>query len=119
MPRTAGQRSAEKRKRKKNAEKTLCDGDTCCQAMTQNGKQCTRRARIKLDLTKGKKVYGYEIVPKTGCCFFCIQHTAIITGFAVYKIGWLLAEKNLEWDEYITLHPEYLKQKIKEMGGGE
>jgi len=118
MPRTAGQRSSEKRKRnKRNAEKTVCGGDTCCQAVTKNGTQCVRRARIKLDLTKGKKIYGYKIIPKTGCCFYCIQHTAIITGFAMYKIGWLLAEKNIEWDEYITLHPDYLDQKIKEMGG--
>lgn len=123
MPRkTAGQKSAEKRRRKRNAltrkkEAQLCDGGTCCQAITQSGKQCIRRAKIQLDLTKGKKFYGIEVVPKTGCCFFCIQHAAINTGYAMYKIGWLLAESNLGWDEYITLHPEYLDKKMKEMSG--
>jgi len=88
-----------------------------CQASTLSGHPCSRNAVIKLDLTKGKKIFGYTVIPKRNCCFFCLQHTAVLTGVALYEIGWFLAEKDLEWDEYITLHPEYLEQKIRDMQG--
>jgi hypothetical protein len=94
--------------------KKMCEGDVCCQAVTHHGTQCTRRARIKYDLTKGQTIKGIQIVPKTNCCFFCLQHFAIMSGYALYKIGWLLAESHLDWDEYISIHPEYLEQKMKD-----
>lgn len=86
-----------------------------CQASTLTGKRCSRNAKIQLDLRKGKKILGYEVVPKTNCCFYCLQHAAVITGYQMYKLGWLLAESKLDWDEYIVIHPEYLDQKMKEM----
>ena len=94
----------------------MCDGDTCCQAITQEGSQCTRRAKIKFDLTRGKKIMGIQVIPKIKCCFFCTQHAATLTGYAVYEIGMFLATKDLEWDEYIDINPDYLDKKMKEMG---
>jgi hypothetical protein len=86
-----------------------------CQALTVSGHPCSRNSIVKLDLTRGKKLFGYTVIPKKNCCFFCLQHTAVLTGVALYEIGWLFAEKDLGWDEYVTLHPEYLEQKIREM----
>ena len=104
-----------KRKSKKRNIKSprRCDGDVCCQVITHHGVQCTRKAKIKFDMTKGTKIMGYSVIPKFNCCFFCVQHAAIITGYATYEIGMFLATKDLSHDEYLALNPEYLDIQMK------
>ncbi len=109
-----------KKKKSKAIKKSLpppvkCDKEKCeqlCQAMTQYGTQCSRKARINLDLRKGKKILGYQVIPKINCCFFCLQHAAMFTGYAVHEIGMLLATKDMSWDEYLTINPDYLYKKM-------
>ena len=102
--------------RKFSLNKRLCNGEICCQAMTMDSHQCTRKAKIKFDLTKGKKIFGYEVIPKLKCCFFCLQHTVVLTGYTTNEIGWMMATYDLDWDEYLAINPSYLNVKMKEMG---
>jgi hypothetical protein len=86
-----------------------------CQEMTQKGIRCTRRAKIKIDTKKGKKIYGKEIIPKTNCCFFCAQHFAIYLGIGVLKLSVALAVKDLSYDEYIVIDPQYLEDSLNKI----
>lgn len=87
-----------------------------CQSSTSNGKRCTRKAIINFDLTRGIKIWNFEVVPKTQCCFFCTQHAAMYTGYGIVELGMFIATKDLDWDEYIALNPSYLDKKMKDMG---
>jgi len=56
-----------------------------CQSTTNDGSICTREAVYKLDLTKGKKLFGVTIVPKINCCFFCTQHAKQLAVTGIIK----------------------------------
>lgn len=89
--------------------------ESCCQAITQSGLQCTRKAVFNLDLTKGKKVFGYEVIPPMNCCFLCSQHAAVWAAYGITKLGMTLNESRFSWEEYIALHPEYVENLQKQM----
>ena len=86
-----------------------------CQAwVSATGHQCKRQAKIKFDLRKQRKFFGYNL-PTVNCCYFCLQHTAVYMGCYISQLSYLLATKDLTWDEYITVSPDYLDRKLKEM----
>ena len=85
-----------------------------CQGYTLQGNKCTRNATVNVDLTKEKKILGYDI-PSINCCFFCSQHAALVTGSGAMKLAEWLMTINLDWDQYIALRPDYLENAIKSL----
>lgn len=91
-----------------------CGNVKCCQAFTQRGTKCSRPATLIVDLSKSRKILGYQL-PRAKCCFFCSQHASILLGVAVQKIAQTAAEYFYDWNEYIVLHPEYLSESAKNL----
>lgn len=86
----------------------------CCQAKTRAGTRCTRKAVINVDLRKERKIFGYNL-PKINCCFLCLQHASLFLGVSISRLGNVLAESELDWDEYLALKPEYLNESIESL----
>lgn len=105
-------KSKASRKRHIKGLKKVHEYKNRCQAIKEDKKQCTREAKIKLDLTEGKSLFGYKIVPAMKCCFFCTQHAAIYAGYAAHQIGMNLATSKMSWDEYISINPDYAVEKL-------
>ena len=79
-----------------------------CQGYTLQGNKCTRNATVNVDLTKEKKILGYN-TPAINCCFFCTQHAALIAGSGAMKLAEWLMTMNLDGDQYLALYPDYFK----------
>ena len=80
-----------------------CGGDYCCQAMTKEGVQCSRPAML------GAKTY----IQKINCCMLCWQHASQVGLYALYKGLQFMNERNMSWDEYCALNPEYCTDILK------
>lgn len=74
-----------------------CGGNYCCQAMTNEGVQCSRPSML------GAKTYIQEI----NCCMLCWQHASQVGLYGLYKGLQFMNERNMSWDEYCALNPEY------------
>ena len=85
------------------------DGDHLCQAYTDYGSLCTRKAYIKVDLTKDMKLFG-KTMPKADCCMFCKQHSIIMAvnygTYAMYQLVEYLATRKMTIEDYYSLFPD-------------
>ena len=85
------------------------DGEHLCQAYTDSGNLCSRKAYIKVDLTKDMKLFG-KTMPKADCCMFCKQHSLIMAvnygSYAMYQLVEYLATRKMRIDEYYALFPD-------------
>lgn len=94
-----------------------CDGEICCQAKTADGRQCTRAATLKIDLTRGVQSIGVKGID---CCFYCTQHAKILavsklaSFFHTYgtQIAKTVGGKNLSYDEYYAIFPEEISSSL-------
>lgn len=94
-----------------------CDGGVCCQAITADGRQCTRAATLKIDLTRGVQSIGVKGID---CCFYCTQHAKILAVsklanfFHTYgtQIAKTVGGKNLSYDEYYAIFPEEISSSL-------
>lgn len=79
-----------------------------CQAYTKTGDKCSRLATFNLDLTQGTLLFNKKIIPPINCCFMCTQHAGMWASYGFAKLTMALYDNQLSWDEYITIHPEYI-----------
>ena len=80
-----------------------CGGNYCCQATTADGHQCTRPSML------GAKTY----IKKINCCMLCWQHASQVGLYGLYKGMQFMHERNMSWDEYCALNPEYCTDMFK------
>lgn len=87
---------------------------TRCQGLNINGKRCKNEAWFKFDLTAGKKMFGYNVIPAINCCFFCKKHAVLYAGYNAQKIGMILSTRHMDNDEYVgTVDSEFDVNLIK------
>lgn len=86
-----------------------CGNVRCCQAITQRERKCSRVAVLIIDLSKRRTMLGFEL-PRVKCCFFCVQHAAMLLGVTMHKVTQIAAEYSYDWNDYVVLHPEYLDE---------
>lgn len=79
-----------------------CGKYTCCQAMTKDGRRCSRAAL-------SKRTY----IHKVKCCLLCWQHALIYGVYGLYKVSQMAVESNYSWDEYCALYPNKCEAYFK------
>lgn len=85
-----------------------------CQGKTQNGTRCTRNARVIFDGTQQRYIYGIPL-PTIDCCFYCLQHTAVLFGVGLHKLTELWAFKDMSWEDYLAINPDYLSEALQKV----
>jgi len=81
-----------------------CGDKPCCQAVTKNGKLCSRPAFTD-------KLY----LVKLRCCYLCWQHA---TSFGVYfaaKLAKSLATAHMDMDEYCYYFPDECEEMLNDI----
>jgi hypothetical protein len=76
-----------------------CGDKPCCQAITLQGKPCSRPAMSDLTYIESVK-----------CCYLCWQHSLETGIYTLYKLATTLTTRNLSLDEYCTLYPDECKK---------
>jgi len=80
----------------------MCGSIPCCQSRTLKGELCHRPAMTQSTYIK-----------KVRCCFLCWQHATFYGMYGLLQFFKLAAEKDLTWDEYCFMYPEYCDEKLK------
>ena len=112
--RTIRKKKSRKIKRENEALAASIAAVRKCQGYTLQGNKCTRNATVNVDLTKEKKILGFNL-PSFNCCFFCTQHAALVAGSGAMKLAELFMTKDLDGDQYLALYPDYLENVIPSM----
>jgi len=87
-----GHGSKYRRRLKKRSRCQAGLNEFCCNAITQSGTRCTRKAAVSYNLSNSMFVKILPLLKHTDCCYFCTQHMIMIINILIGK-GFLWALK--------------------------
>lgn len=82
------------RYRRRSIKRSRCKagpGEFCCNAITESGDRCSRKAAVVYHLSASIFAKVFPVLKQVSCCYFCTQHMIMIVNYLITKgIFWAL-----------------------------